>query len=124
MPGWHWPMSRACCAAESAPRRQDPVQRQFGAEPGLLQAPGHLARHVAAAGQAVGAAGVVEQAPAAAQHPRQLTIELLRVQLAGDAEARDRKSTRLNSSHVKISYAVFCLKKKNATADVSNSLNN
>src|SRR5690349_23398982 len=26
---------------------------------------------------------------------------------------RDRKSTRLNSSHVEISYAVFCLKKKN-----------
>src|SRR5215475_2211783 len=29
------------------------------------------------------------------------------------APAADRKSTRLNSSHVKISYAVFCLKKKN-----------
>src|SRR5690349_22651361 len=29
-----------------------------------------------------------------------------------DAEHRDRKSTRLNSSHVEISYAVFCLKKK------------
>src|SRR5437870_8898527 len=28
------------------------------------------------------------------------------------AAARDRKSTRLNSSHVAISYAVFCLKKK------------
>src|SRR2546430_13435136 len=28
--------------------------------------------------------------------------------------ARDRKSTRLNSSHSQISYAVFCLKKKNA----------
>src|SRR5690606_41627905 len=28
------------------------------------------------------------------------------------AHSRDRKSTRLNSSHVKISYAVFCLKKK------------
>src|SRR5207253_3957505 len=27
-------------------------------------------------------------------------------------EVRDRKSTRLNSSHVAISYAVFCLKKK------------
>src|SRR5690554_7794645 len=27
--------------------------------------------------------------------------------------AKDRKSTRLNSSHVRISYAVFCLKKKN-----------
>src|SRR5690606_40827669 len=29
------------------------------------------------------------------------------------AQRQDRKSTRLNSSHVKISYAVFCLKKKN-----------
>src|SRR5439155_23688206 len=29
--------------------------------------------------------------------------------------ARDRKSTRLNSSHVAISYAVFCLKKKNSS---------
>src|SRR5256885_3740832 len=28
-------------------------------------------------------------------------------------ERRDRKSTRLNSSHLVISYAVFCLKKKN-----------
>src|SRR2546426_4434099 len=28
-------------------------------------------------------------------------------------EMRDRKSTRLNSSHLVISYAVFCLKKKN-----------
>src|SRR5690349_22840946 len=28
-------------------------------------------------------------------------------------ELQDRKSTRLNSSHVEISYAVFCLKKKN-----------
>src|SRR5690606_41961241 len=31
------------------------------------------------------------------------------------ADQGDRKSTRLNSSHVKISYAVFCLKKKNHT---------
>src|SRR5207302_10201842 len=31
----------------------------------------------------------------------------------GCALELDRKSTRLNSSHVKISYAVFCLKKKN-----------
>src|SRR5438309_11960954 len=29
-----------------------------------------------------------------------------------DGRARDRKSTRLNSSHSSISYAVFCLKKK------------
>src|SRR5256885_12736340 len=52
--------------------------------------------------------GAEEAAPAA---PRR----------TGDAEsaapardARDRKSTRLNSSHLVISYAVFCLKKKNA----------
>src|SRR5690606_41816243 len=32
--------------------------------------------------------------------------------LAASGITRDRKSTRLNSSHVKISYAVFCLKKK------------
>src|SRR5436305_11865471 len=31
----------------------------------------------------------------------------------GGDQAVDRKSTRLNSSHVRISYAVFCLKKKN-----------
>src|SRR5690242_9601786 len=31
---------------------------------------------------------------------------------AGEREGRDRKSTRLNSSHMSISYAVFCLKKK------------
>src|SRR5699024_12881089 len=32
---------------------------------------------------------------------------------AGAGPGPDRKSTRLNSSHVSISYAVFCLKKKN-----------
>src|SRR5690242_21534702 len=31
-------------------------------------------------------------------------------------EPEDRKSTRLNSSHMSISYAVFCLKKKNKKA--------
>ena len=36
-------------------------------------------------------------------------------------EAVDRKSTRLNSSHVKISYAVFCLKKKNEIAALAAS---
>src|SRR5262245_64910712 len=37
-----------------------------------------------------------------------------RLSLAGESAAavRDRKSTRLNSSHLGISYAVFCLKKK------------
>src|SRR5690606_40202942 len=35
--------------------------------------------------------------------------------LVGLGGGQDRKSTRLNSSHVKISYAVFCLKKKKKT---------
>src|SRR3712207_8020986 len=35
-----------------------------------------------------------------------------RVGLGRTGGARDRKSTRLNSSHANISYAVFCLKKK------------
>src|SRR2546427_8409299 len=33
--------------------------------------------------------------------------------------AADRKSTRLNSSHSQISYAVFCLKKKNSTSAIT-----
>src|SRR2546430_11426083 len=33
----------------------------------------------------------------------------------GGKQQKDRKSTRLNSSHSQISYAVFCLKKKNRT---------
>src|SRR5690606_41962773 len=40
---------------------------------------------------------------------RELRLFVLRV------DRLDRKSTRLNSSHVKISYAVFCLKKKKKT---------
>src|SRR3712207_8676979 len=35
------------------------------------------------------------------------------LQSLGFVEILDRKSTRLNSSHANISYAVFCLKKKN-----------
>src|SRR5437868_8109980 len=34
------------------------------------------------------------------------------LRFGGRGHRRDRKSTRLNSSHVSISYAVFCLKKK------------
>src|SRR2546430_11637006 len=36
----------------------------------------------------------------------------------GDREPGDRKSTRLNSSHSQISYAVFCLKKKKTRNDL------
>src|SRR5258707_7104198 len=41
------------------------------------------------------------------------------VAVAGDGERKiDRKSTRLNSSHANISYAVFCLKKKQSRHDM------
>src|SRR5947209_11613805 len=40
------------------------------------------------------------------------------------ARGEDRKSTRLNSSHANISYAVFCLKKKNKKKHTTQHLNN
>src|SRR3712207_8725121 len=53
----------------------------------------------------------------AGQLPLPLTVSLVRdiaagLQLAHEQGIIDRKSTRLNSSHANISYAVFCLKKK------------
>src|SRR5579871_6971266 len=46
-------------------------------------------------------------------------------QRADFSVGEDRKSTRLNSSHVEISYAVFCLKKKKKNAtDVNSSKTN
>src|SRR2546427_6843683 len=54
--------------------------------------------------------GSVSRAPARRARAPQRDPGGLRPRLAGDTE--DRKSTRLNSSHSQISYAVFCLKKK------------
>src|SRR3712207_8473098 len=45
-------------------------------------------------------------------HPAQLLFAPRRGERRSSNLARDRKSTRLNSSHANISYAVFCLKKK------------
>src|SRR3712207_8764555 len=41
--------------------------------------------------------------------------------LSADGSSEDRKSTRLNSSHANISYAVFCLQKKITTTKHSSS---
>src|SRR2546430_12386587 len=38
---------------------------------------------------------------------------MVKEEIMAERGAKDRKSTRLNSSHSQISYAVFCLKKKN-----------
>src|SRR3712207_7306210 len=50
------------------------------------------------------------------ENPRQVLRSIRSLLRKGDKLlVRDRKSTRLNSSHANISYAVFCLKKKNKT---------
>src|SRR5205814_10392374 len=43
--------------------------------------------------------------------PPNINFTTARANLVEDAGCKDRKSTRLNSSHLGISYAVFCLKK-------------
>src|SRR5699024_11381413 len=45
-------------------------------------------------------------------HGKPVLQEITVLRLVCESCAQDRKSTRLNSSHVSISYAVFCLKKK------------
>src|SRR5260221_7643794 len=61
--------------------------------------------------------GLVQQTKRVWSLSRQRRISPLREERTGFTERaspsrRDRKSTRLNSSHTVISYAVFCLKKK------------
>src|SRR3712207_7342033 len=46
-------------------------------------------------------------------------VRLAAVASVGSRGGRDRKSTRLNSSHANISYAVFCLKKKKKNDNMS-----
>src|SRR3712207_7801180 len=61
------------------------------------------------------AEGVTRPAVSLAQHRLEVPVLVAEAQFLPDARVphlRDRKSTRLNSSHANISYAVFCLKKK------------
>src|SRR5690554_1105415 len=68
-------------------------------------------------GSSLGVEAVIDKDAASALLARQLNADALLLLTDVDAIYRnfgteDRKSTRLNSSHVRISYAVFCLKKK------------
>src|SRR5256885_8814212 len=62
----------------------------------------------------------VQEGDAPAETPQDLIVELERaaselldlIKRINKTNSADRKSTRLNSSHLVISYAVFCLKKK------------
>src|SRR2546430_6680071 len=78
-------------AASHDAQAQD-VQRVDVRDPGLVG-------HFYAASGASGRTGVLMLGGSGGGYP-------------DEAAARDRKSTRLNSSHSQISYAVFCLKKK------------
>src|SRR5699024_1631066 len=67
------------------------------------------------------AAGAGDPAPSAEQCSdlRGDADEVLRCSFFSPSMSRDRKSTRLNSSHVSISYAVFCLKKKKPSYEIA-----
>src|SRR2546430_8707751 len=81
-----------------------------------LRREGQTGMFVAVGGRVAGLVGVAdpvkESTPEALRLVRDSGVRV--VMLTGDsrATAEDRKSTRLNSSHSQISYAVFCLKKK------------
>src|SRR3712207_9020125 len=78
--------------------RVDVVRRSAGHRPVEAVGPGVLADRLQS--RVLGGGDVGRHATGEREQP---------VQWRGD---RDRKSTRLNSSHANISYAVFCLKKK------------
>src|SRR5690554_7277338 len=60
--------------------------------------------------------------PGAPEPGKGVTPEIVHVFLSPLLLREDRKSTRLNSSHVRISYAVFCLKKKTITSSFTASI--
>src|SRR6267154_6586043 len=90
-------------------RRRDPLE--------LLDLRQHLGgqRHVRirqGAGERLGGQALVARVTPSVQIADRDGLDLLALQDHDRRVERDRKSTRLNSSHPSISYAVFCLKKK------------
>src|SRR5690606_41172263 len=55
---------------------------------------------------------VIDESDKVIANAEKLSDKPLAASLIGQVTVLDRKSTRLDSSHVKISYAVFCMKKK------------
>src|SRR6266487_2234715 len=114
------PLCRRVCDAQPAmapqPRRDEKVAlarsfpEDFGAVPAIEQDRRAGTSHWLKAADAL----FHQRDLALESHPFGLTGDLLPVQLwrQRTPALQDRKSTRLNSSHPSISYAVFCLKKK------------
>src|SRR5207247_11255983 len=102
-----YPFSLFCyCSAPRRPLHSFPTRRSSdlaeAAQRERAEAAPEAERDAAFAGDAL----LIEVARAAA------AADLDAVDVRGAARDQDRKSTRLNSSHEWISYAVFCLKKK------------
>src|SRR5262245_10832731 len=76
------------------------------AELGAIIFEGHRAENI------TGAEVVVTSSAISRDNPEVTAARAQHVPVIQRAEMLDRKSTRLNSSHLGISYAVFCLKKK------------
>src|SRR5690554_7314899 len=79
---------------------------------------GFIAGETAPAGRTMGHAGAIvggdeDTAQAKKAILRECGVHVVDSPAKIGEKKADRKSTRLNSSHVRISYAVFCLKKKN-----------
>src|SRR5690606_40567890 len=88
--------------------------RQAQAAPAGLQAQAIAQAFADAGGMALqgGGIGRGQQLGRGLAPELQPAVEVVGTDVRPGPVRRDRKSTRLNSSHVKISYAVFCLKKK------------
>src|SRR5690606_41440570 len=91
------------------------VQQRIGRVRRPCERRGRGRAHPALPASAIRIASICWATPARTSPASDTTTQLVGSRL-GSSTSSDRKSTRLNSSHVKISYAVFCLKKKTTVA--------
>src|SRR5690349_23993140 len=106
------PAARACQRDESMPATL-PLTARTRIAVSSLTAP---VAEAAAASQPLIGADAAAVAPLLVATP---SLTFTRHDLDSSPYGQDRKSTRLNSSHVEISYAVFCLKKKKKKKNVN-----
>src|SRR5437868_5043316 len=126
---WRGPSARRVRGARPRTNWMRPARstaEQGAGEGARVLAPGHehLAVHdggVVARGALDVAAGAVREVVCVLGQREPQAVEVEHVEICVGALDGDRKSTRLNSSHVSISYAVFCLKKKKGESSVSGS---